>query len=158
MTNLLGNLVKLAPYIEKLGAFIDKKIMASKQEKEAVEKVFRGTVNEIYGNLSILKQLNYNAVKTQTINSRQIKNILADLKTANLEQFFWYARKSPQMKKKDSRNLLDKMSLALHKINDLHKYAGKTAKQLEMLKGFRPAVRLNNIRKTYADIVGIIKK
>jgi hypothetical protein len=159
MESILDEVIKIAPYLGKLVVFIGSGVKEAQKEKKAAAKLFKETAVEIYGNLTILEKLNPDVIKTFAINSPEIRRIVnEDLKTAYAEQCIAYAKNFPQLKRKDKKNMMDKLSLAVHKINAMRLFAGKTDKELQIFKGFRPAVRLKNIREEYAAIRRILKQ
>jgi len=149
------NLAKVAPYVNKLLSYIDEKIEENK--REAAQKLFRETLDEIYFNIEILQKQDYNTIKTLDINSLKIRKIIKSIKTAKTQKCKEYSNKFPQLKKKDSRKFFDKISIALHKINVMRDFSEKKTNELKGYKVFRPAVRLNNICKTYLEVIEIIK-
>jgi len=157
MANIIGNLVKLAPYIDKLLSYIGKKREEYKKERETAKKLFRETLDEIYFNIEKLEKLDKNIVKTFAINSPQIKRIIKSLKTDKTQKCKEYSNIFPLLKKKDNRKFFDKISIALHKINVMRDFSEKKTNELKGYKVFQPAVRLHNIFKTYLEVIEIIK-
>jgi hypothetical protein len=159
MESVLDVLIKIAPYLGKIAVYIGSGVKELYKEKDAAAKLFKETAVEIYGNLTILEKLKPAVVKTFAINSPEIRRIVnKDLKTAYAEQCIAYTKKFPQLKRKDKKNIMDKLSLAVHKINAMRLFAEKTDKELQAFKGFRPAVRINNIREVYTAIRKILKQ
>jgi hypothetical protein len=156
MTTIIDGLAKLSPYIGTFCSNIERLVKESAAEKAESLKMFTGAANEIYGNHAILEKINPAVVKTHAINSPLMKGILNDLQTSYTEKCIAYIKKFPQIKRKDKKNFTGKLSLALHKINTLRFFASKTSEELETYKGFRPAVRLQNIGKIYKDIIKIL--
>jgi len=157
MADIIGNLVKLVPYIDKLLSYIGKKGEEYKKERETAQKIFREALDEIYFNFDKLKNLDHDIIKTFSINSPQIRRIINSIKTAKTQQCKEYSIKFPQLKKKDSKKFFDKISIALHKINVMREFSEKKTNELKAYKVIRPTVRLNNICKKYREIIEIIK-
>jgi hypothetical protein len=157
MATIVGELAKLIRYTDKL--LLDVKDLIQGKQKANAAKLFRKTSEEIYENLTTLRKKNLDEYKDCAINSLKIKSLInKDLKTVYVEKFLDYSKKIPQIKKKDKKKLADKLSLSLCKIHEMRKYAAMPDKKLRTLKGFRPAVRLQNIRKVYLGIIKVLKE
>jgi hypothetical protein len=153
--------------IEYLGAVIKKGI--DKAEKKQVEKtqrqaiadaIFKDTAIEMNNNLAILGEIKDDDIKTLAINSAPIKTIVKSLETTYQEQCETYINKNTKLKKKKAKaKIIDKIALAQFKINQMRRLTQKTKKELEAsTHQYRPAVRLKNIHKVYADIRKILKQ
>ena len=163
MASGIGDIAELAKvafqYFDKLFSYFDETIKQSKEEKKAAEKIFKKTTDEIYSNFSILWKLRLDIFKDYAINSPEVRKVVNEyIKTEYAEQFYEYAKNFRGLNKKDKKNIVKKLSLVVHKINDMRMYAAKTTKELKGFGKFRPAVRLKNIRKVYDDIRKLLSR
>jgi hypothetical protein len=152
LVEYFGNIIKNS--IEYAG----KKQAEKKQQQQTANAIFRAAAKEIYTNLAILSEQNYDVIKTQAINSAPIKNIVKSLETTYQAQCETYIKQYAQLKKKEKAIIIDKISLVQFKIDKLRTLTKKTKNELESLNHqFRPAVRLKNIRNIYLEIKDKLK-
>jgi hypothetical protein len=135
-----------------------KKQAEKKRLQEAANAVFKATAKEMYHNMAILGEQNYHELKKYAINTPYIKKIVQSLETTYHKQFETYIKQYKHLKKKEKAKIIDRISLALFKIDQMHKLTNMTKKDLETSHHrYRPAVRLQNIRKVYVEIKDNLK-
>jgi hypothetical protein len=158
-TEALKAAAALAPYIEKLGGYLDGKITHTITEarQKSAHNLFQDLTKEIYDNLAVISSLNMDEIKCLKINSPELKRIAVRLQNKHAQKSIRCAKEFPQLKAKDTKRILDRVSLASHKIDALRALTGASDKALKIRKQFRPAVRLHNIRAVYLEISRLLK-
>jgi hypothetical protein len=149
---LLGDLIKSG-----IG-FAGKKLAEKERLRKTAHAVFKAAAKEIYQNMAILGEQDYKVLKKYAINSPQIKNIVQSLETTFQEQLETCIEQYTQLKKKEKAEIIGKISLAQFKIDQMRRLTKKTKKELETLHHhYCPVVRLQNIRKVYLAINGLVQ-
>jgi hypothetical protein len=159
LTGALKAAAELAPYIEKLAVYLDGKIThtITQARQKSAHTLFQDLTKEIYDNRAVISSLNMDNIKSLKINSPELKRIAVRLQNKHAQKSIRCAKEFPQLKAKDTKRILDRVSLASHKIDALRALTDTSDKELKLRKQFRPAVRLHTIRAVYHEIRRLLK-